>query len=98
MVLDQTMRGTLEQIIDSMIKEIPRLVRVLFEPSQKAQLHIQNEKDFALGIALGGIYQTFSVFFLSVQKRYPNDQESSEIRNIILRRTAELRDAIFSTG
>jgi hypothetical protein len=49
MVIDATMRGVLEQYIDSIVIAIPNIVRVFFDPSRKAQLQIQNEKDFVLG-------------------------------------------------
>jgi hypothetical protein len=53
MPLDQTARGVLEQIIDGIIRNIPDFVKILYNPSQKAQLHIENERDFLLGISLG---------------------------------------------
>ena len=52
MAIDVIMRGLLEQYIDSMVIAIPDIVKVFFDPSKKAQLQIQNEKDFALGVAL----------------------------------------------
>jgi hypothetical protein len=51
MPLDQTARGVLEQIIDGIIRNIPDFVKILYNPSQKAQLHIENERDFLLGIS-----------------------------------------------
>jgi len=57
MPLDQTARGVLEQIIDGIIRNIPDFVKILYNPSQKAQLHIENERDFLLGISLGYLYQ-----------------------------------------
>jgi hypothetical protein len=52
MVIDSTMRGNLEQYIDSIVIATSNIVRIFFDPSKKAQLQIQNEKDFALGVAL----------------------------------------------
>ena len=49
MVLDLTMRGVLEQYIDAVVIEIPNIVTVFFDHLRKAQLQIQNERDFALG-------------------------------------------------
>lgn len=59
MVLDLTMRGVLEQYIDAVVIEIPNIVTVFFDHLRKAQLQIQNERDFALGIALGNIQMHF---------------------------------------
>jgi hypothetical protein len=98
MAIDATMRGLLEQYIDSIVIAIPNIVRVFFDPSKKAQLQIQNEKDFALGIALGNIQNAFLTSFVSIQARYPTLEELSEISNIIFKLTAEIRSAIFSAG
>jgi hypothetical protein len=59
MVLDLTMRGVLEQYIDAVVIEIPNIVTVFFDHLRKVQLQIQNERDFALGIALGNIQMHF---------------------------------------
>jgi hypothetical protein len=75
MSLDQTTMGVLEQIIDGVIRDIPTLVKALFNPSQKGQLHIQNEHDFIFGTCLGYLYQSFSNYFASRFWRYPNQQE-----------------------
>jgi hypothetical protein len=98
MAIDATMRGLLEQYIDSIVIAIPNIVRVFFDPSKKAQLQIQDEKDFALGIALGNIQNAFLTSFVSIQARYPTLEELAEISNIIFKRTAEIRNTIFSVG
>jgi hypothetical protein len=69
MPLDQTARGVLEQIIDGIIRNIPDFVKILYNPSQKAQLHIENERDFLLGISLGYLYQAFSSYFVPTYGR-----------------------------
>jgi hypothetical protein len=98
MAIDLTMRGLLEQYIDSIVIAIPNIVRVFFDPSKKVQLQIQNENDFALGIALGNIQNAFLTSFVSIQARYPTLEELEEISNIIFKRTPEIRNAIFSAG
>ena len=82
MAIDLTMRGLLEQYIDSIVIAIPNIVRVFFDPSKKVQLQIQNEKDFALGIALGNIQNAFLTSFVSIQARYPTLEELEEISNM----------------
>lgn len=59
MAIDATMRGVLEQYIDSIVIAIPNIERAFFDSSKKAQLQIQNEQDFALGVALGNIQNAF---------------------------------------
>jgi hypothetical protein len=98
MVIDATMRGVLEQYIDSIVIAIPNIIRVFFDPSKKARLQIQNENDFVLGVALGNIQNAFLTTFVSTQARYPTQEELTEISNVIFKRIPEIRDAIFSTG
>ena len=98
MTIDATMRGLLEQYIDSIVIAIPNIVQAFFDPSKKAQMQIQNEKDFALGVALGNIQNAFLTSFVSIHARYPTLDELSEISNIIFKRMPELRNAIFSAG
>jgi hypothetical protein len=94
MAIDAIMRGLLEQYIDSIVIAIPNIVKVFFDPSKKAQLQIQNENDFALGIALGNIQNAFLTTFVSTQATYPNAEELTDISNVIFKRIPELRDAI----
>ena len=98
MLLDQTARGVLEQIIDGIIRNIPDFVKILYNPSQKAQLHIENERDFLLGISLGYLYQAFSSYFVPTYGRVPTEQEKLEINSVVFRRTADIRNAIFESG
>jgi hypothetical protein len=95
MGIDATMRGVLEQYIDSIVIAIPNIVKVFFDPSNKA-LQIQDENDFAFGVALGNIQNAFLTSFISLQARYPNSEELAEISNIILKRTPEIRNSISS--
>jgi hypothetical protein len=96
--LDQTTRRSLEQIIDRVIEGLPAFVRILFNPERKAQLHIEKESDFSLGVAIGLIQQTFLISFLSTRYRLPNEQENSEIANVIFNRLPQIREAIFKAG
>jgi hypothetical protein len=82
MTIDATMRGLLEQYIDSIVIAIPNIVKVFFDPSNKV-LQIQDENDFAFGVALGNIQNAFLTTFLSIQARYPDQEEIAEINSII---------------
>ena len=95
MALDATTRLFLEQTIDTVVQNVHNLVKVFFNPDVRAQLHIQNQDDFVLGTGLGIIQQTFFAYFVSEHGRYPNEQEHSETVDIILRRAADIRNAIF---
>src|ERR671933_486925 len=93
MGIDATMRGVLEQYNDSIVIAIPNIVKVFFDPSNKA-LQIQDENDFAFGVALGNIQNAFLTTFVSIQARYPIPEEIEEINNIISKRAPEIRDSI----
>jgi hypothetical protein len=95
MGIDATMRGVLEQYIDSIVIAIPDIVKVFFDPSNKA-LQIKDEKDFAFGVALGNIQNAFLTTFVSIQARYPDPEEIAEINNIISKRAPEIRSTISS--
>ena len=93
MAIDATMRGVLEQYIDSIVIAIPNIVKVFFDPSNKA-LQIHDENDFAFGVALGNIQNAFLTTFVSMQARYPNPEEIAEINNMISRRVSETGNSI----
>src|ERR1041385_5340929 len=95
MTIDATMRGLLEQYIDSIVIAIPNIVKVFSDPSNKA-LQIQNKNDFAFGVALGNIENAFLTTFISMQASYPSLKEIAEINEIISRRASEIRNAISS--
>ena len=95
MTVDATMRGLLEQYIDSIVIAIPNIVKVFFDPSNKA-LQIQHENDFAFGVALGNIQNAFLTTFVSIQARYPDQEEIAQINSIISKRVSEIRSSISS--
>jgi hypothetical protein len=70
----------------------------LREGKRKADLHIDNEKDFALGFAYGAIKATLNGTFLKLKSRPPNLEETREADMIIYNIIDELRDAIFRSG
>ena len=93
MGIDATMRSVLEQYIDSIVIAIPNIVKVFFDPSNKA-LQIRDENDFAFGVALGNIQNAFLTTFVSIQARYPDPEEIAEINNMISRRVSETGNSI----
>jgi hypothetical protein len=95
MAIDATMRGVLEQYIDSIVIAIPNIIKVFFDPSNKA-LQIHDNNDFACGIALGNIQNAFLTTFVSMLARYPNPEELAEINEVISKRAQEIRNSISS--
>ena len=95
MRIDATMRGVLEQYNDSIVIAIPNIVKLFFDPSNKA-LQIQDEEDFAFGVALGNIQNAFLTTFVSIQARYPDPEEIAEINDMISKRAPEIHNSISS--
>jgi hypothetical protein len=93
-MLDSNIRGSLDQIIDQMVSSLPITLSWLREAGLKANLHIDNEKDYALGYAHGVIKASFLSTFFMRNKRQPEAEETIEADTIIYKRTAELRDSI----
>jgi hypothetical protein len=95
MGLDPTVRGFLEHSIDNTIKAVHNSVRVLLNPSLKADLQIENEKDFVLGAALEIVLQTGLLSFLATYMRVPNQEEFSEIKKVVYKRTPEILKGVL---
>jgi hypothetical protein len=91
-------RGALEQTIDSVIGQIPTIARAARDPSFKSLLQIKEGNDFVLGLAWGKIYTEFVAYLLATRGRTYDDKEGQKIAQIITRRSAEIRDAIFNNG
>jgi hypothetical protein len=93
-MLDSNIRNSLDQIIDQMVGSLPITLSWLREGGLKANLHIDNEKDYALGYAHGVIKTSFLSTFFMQNKRQPEAEETIEADMIIYKRTAELKDSI----
>jgi hypothetical protein len=77
-----------------MVSSLPITLSWLREAGLKATLHIDNEKDYALGYAHGVIKASFLSTFFMQNNRHPEAEETIEADTIIYKRTAELRDSI----
>jgi hypothetical protein len=97
-MLDNNIRGSLDQMIDQMVSTLPTTLLWLREGKRKADLHINNEKDFALGFAYVEIKATLNANFHMLKSRPPKLEETREADMIIYNRIDELRDAIFRSG
>jgi len=65
--------------------------------TDKADFHIQNEPDYALGLAHGMILTGFMSDFKDHNKRESNQEEMTEVSNVLFERTDELREAILKS-
>ena len=62
--------------------------------TDKADFHIQSESDYALGLAHGMILTGFMSDF----KDHPNQEEMTEVSEVLFERTDELREAILKSN
>ena len=72
-MLDENMRGALTQLIDRTTVSFHTIMSSL--ETDKADLHIQNESDYAIGLAHGMILTGFMSDFRDHNKREPNQEE-----------------------
>jgi hypothetical protein len=89
-MLDDKMRGVLDHLIDRTTISFHTLMSSI--RIDKADFHIQNESDHAMGLAHGMILTGFISDFKTHYNREPNQEEMIEV--ILLNRTKELREAI----
>jgi hypothetical protein len=94
-MLDDEMREALDQLID---RTTISFHTVMFSIRiDKAEFHIQNESDYAIGLAHGMILTSFISDFKTRYKREPNQEEMIEVSKVLFDRTDELREAIFKS-
>ena len=95
-MLDDKMRGVLDHLIDRTTISFHTVMSSL--RIGKADFHIQNESDYAMGIAHGMILTGFVSDFNTHHKREPNQEEMIEVGKILFDRTDEMREAILRGG
>jgi hypothetical protein len=95
-MLDNRIRGALDQIIDQAVSSLPSVLPSLREG--KRDFHVENDTDYALGLAHGMITSSFLFIFNAFYNRQPTQAELIEVKNVFFIRTRELREAIFKGG
>jgi hypothetical protein len=96
MVLNDLVRGHVERAIDVSIQSIPQTLKNI--RTIKESLHLKEEEDYVFGMATGYVIGTFEAFYRLVYLKAPTAEDSSEVIRIILRRSRDIRDAIFNAG
>jgi hypothetical protein len=91
-MLDDKMREVLDHLIDRTTISFHTLMSSI--RIDKADFHIQNESDYAMGLAHGMILTGFISEFKTHYNREPNQEEMIEVSKVLLNRTRELREAI----
>jgi hypothetical protein len=92
-MLDENMREALDQLINRTIISFHTVMSSI--RTDKTDFHILNEPDYALGLAHGMIVTGFTSDFKSQYKREPNQEEMTEVSEVLFDRTDDLREAIL---
>jgi hypothetical protein len=94
-MLDENMKEALNQLIDRTTVSFHTVMSSI--QTDKADFHIVNEWDYALGLAHGMILTGFMSEFKNQYKREPNQEEMTEVSKVLFERTDELREAILKS-
>ena len=98
MALDNEDRAFLEKTIDSIINQVTIIMTMAREEEYKKFFQYKDEGDVVLALAMGMIYGGFVQYFITRHERNINPDETGETNGVILRRTREIKDAIFKCG
>jgi len=96
--LDNEDRAFLEKTIDSIINQVPTIMTMVRTEEYKKFIQYKDEWDVVLALAMGMIYGVLTQYFITRHERNTNPDETSESNQVILRRTREIKDAIFKCG
>jgi len=98
MALSDEERGFLEKLIDGSIKEIKSTIDIARNESNRKEWQIQNDGDFALGWAMGTIFDNFALYLTNSRQRNPEHEDIEQAVEIITKRVREIKEAIFKCG
>jgi len=96
--LDNEDRAFLEKTIDSIINQVLIIMTMARTEEYKKFFQYKDEGDVVLALAMGMIYGGFVQYFITRHERNINPDETGETNGVILRRTREIKEAIFKCG
>lgn len=98
MPLEIEARGLLDTYIDQMVAKVPEILRIYRDPEVKRLYQIKEENDFVLGILLGAISYGYAGAFMIAYHRTLTPEEVLDVKGVVIKRAAELRNAMFNAG
>ena len=96
MTLDVTMRGFLDELIDNSVNNLTDTVKIFNTPKLTEQLLDIKMTDFIIALVIAVIHASFVTVFSSIHGRDLDQQEFSEVGNIILNRRDDIRLGILN--
>jgi hypothetical protein len=97
MPLNEILRGILERKIDEGIASIPTLIAI-FRQGNITQLGVKTLEDYIFGLIHGNIIGQFETIYKVMYFQNLTPDITQEVTNIVLRRSREIREAIFRQG
>jgi hypothetical protein len=94
-MLNESIKETINQLINRTTVSFHIIMPSL--RTDKSDFHIQNESDYAIGLAHGMILTEFISEFKDHNKREPNQEEMIEVSKILFERNEELRKSILKS-
>ena len=88
----------LNQTIDHEISSIPPFVKACRTEDSKNAFHLRNPEDFALGMSLGTILESFRVAFAAAFGRTLTPEEMLGVLTVVFNRANEIRSAIVGVS
>jgi len=96
MPLNDEMLGILEKMIDDAVKiEISKLLNLLRKTGINQELILKDTNDFVLGVIFGHVFGKIHEASLMQAGEILSDEQMFDVLKILLRRSGELRNAIF---
>ena len=90
-------RRALELMVNRAIDEIPDQMAAYHLPEINKLMRGAEQKDLLLGMGLGYIFGRYLNFFFMNNIRFPSLEEQKEIYQVILKKSDELKEAIFKS-
>jgi hypothetical protein len=88
-------RRALELMVNRAIEEIPDQMAAYHLPEINKLMRGTEQKDLLLGMGLGYIFGRYLNYFFMNNIRFPRLEEQKEIYQVILKKSDELKEAIF---
>ena len=88
-------RRALELMVNRAIEEIPDQMAAYYLPEINKLMRGTEQKDLLLGMGLGYIFGRYLNYFFMNNIRFPRLEEQKEIYQVILKKSDELKEAIF---
>ena len=89
--MDDRVRKAIFEKIDEALTNVDEISEIVHN---LCKIHVESRNDFALGIAIGRVYNSFHYQTRRALKRNATEEEFAEFLNILAERAGEIRKAL----